>query len=74
MFKQIIAQIRLNRNKQTSENPQVQQLPFSLNIMVEYILNREMRKSLIEQIEGFDGSSCKQLFSQLEHLFSQSIL
>ena len=62
MFKQIIAQIRLDRNKKAIENPKVQQLPFSLNIMVEYILNREMRKSLIDEIEGFDGSSCKQLF------------
>jgi len=43
--------------------------------MVEYILNRETRKSLIEEIDSYDGSiEIRQYVDMLEHLFASSIV
>lgn len=76
MFNKLIKEIRKERHRQHGGFMQIQQLPFTFNIMLEYIINREKRKHLIEGITDLDN--CDKMtedeyMGQIRNLFFQSI-
>lgn len=72
MFNQLIKDIRAQRQRDHGGFLSIQQLPFTINIMLEYILNQEKRKDLIEEIqneENYDLKEEEEMMESIKNLF-----
>ena len=76
MFNNLIKEMRIKRHREHGGFLSIQQLPFTINIMLEYIVNQEKRKNLIENIQNennFDKKEDEELMELLKNLFKSSI-